>query len=202
MAPDSRAAQELWCADMNATNLLTHPLAGVLAVALLTAAVAPNLARTNVDSTSSRLSEINGVVLVDHRPLNGHVFEHFADGTVKRDASYRDGKLQGLTRGWHLNGQLDYSRTYFAGLEEGTHEGWYENGSRRFEYHFSRGVSEGVSKQWYSNGRPYTVFHFENGQEVGQQQMWDTDGKLRANYVVRNGRRYGLPGSVGCRGVL
>jgi len=182
--------------------MLTHPLTGIFALALLTVAVAPHSSRSTVESTSARVSETNGVVLVDQQPFSGHVLEHFANGELKRDATYHDGKLQGLTRGWHDNGRLDYARTYSAGLEEGTHEGWYENGSRRFEYHFSKGLSEGISKQWYRNGKPYTLFHFANGQETGQQQMWDTEGKLRANFVIRDGRRYGLPGSAGCRGEL
>ncbi|MEP6834116.1 MAG: hypothetical protein ABJB74_12010 [Gemmatimonas sp.] len=185
---------------MNAPNLLTHPLTGVLALSLLAFAVVPKSNRAVVESTSSRLTEVNGVVLLNQQPFNGHVYEHFDGGVLKRDANYRDGKLNGVTRGWHENGQVDYARTYSAGLEEGTHKGWYENGGRRFEYHFRNGVSEGVSKQWYRNGKPYTLFHFTNGQEAGQQQMWDTEGKLRANYVIREGRRYGLPGSVGCRG--
>ena len=185
---------------MNATRLLTHPVAGVFAIALLTLAVAPDSNRSTVESSSERVSEINGVTLVDQHPFSGHVREHFANGQLKRDATYRDGKLHGRTRGWHENERPDYSRTYSAGLEAGTHEGWYENGSRRFEYHFSKGMSEGVAKQWYRNGKPYTLFHFANGQETGRQQMWDTEGKLRANYIIREGRRYGLPGSVGCRG--
>ncbi|MEO7997727.1 MAG: hypothetical protein ABI852_09790 [Gemmatimonadaceae bacterium] len=181
-------------------QLLTHPATGLVTLAFLTVMIAPNATRITVESDSARLSFVNGVTLVDQHLLNGHVIERFADGTIKRDAAYRHGKLQGATRGWHMNGKPDYVRTYLDGIEEGTHEGWYDNGSRRFEYNFVHGVSQGVSKQWYSNGKPYTLFHFDNGQESGQQQMWDTDGKLRANYIIRDGRRYGLPGSLGCRG--
>ena len=187
---------------MNATTLLTHPLTGALAIVLLTVALVPHSTVAAVENTSPRVSEVNGVVYVDRAPFTGRVREHFANKELKRDAIYRNGKLQGLARGWHDNGRLDYARTYSAGLEDGTHEGWYEDGSRRFEYHFTNGISEGVSKQWYRNGTPYTLFHFVNGQETGRQQMWDTAGKLRANYVIRDGRRYGLPGSVGCRGEL
>ena len=197
-----RERRALWCDNMSATSLFTHPKAAILALVLLTAAFAPRAALTEIESTDSHLSTINGVVMLGGHALNGHILEHHDNGGLKRDAEYRNGKLNGVARGWHENGRLDYVRRYVAGTEQGTHEGWYDNGSRRFEFHFNDGVSEGEAKQWYRNGKPYTLFHFVAGQESGQQQMWDADGNLRANYVIRDGRRYGLPGSVGCRGAL
>lgn len=170
---------------------------GLLAIAV-TAFVSPNV--IEVEANSARVSVVNGVTAVDQHRFTGHLVEHYASGQVKTDAVYRHGKLHSLARGWFENGQLSYARTYADGLEDGWHRGWYDNGSRRFEYTFRAGNSEGVEQQWYVDGQLYTRFHYVNGQEEGQQQMWSSDGKLRANYVIRNGRRFGLPGSTGCRG--
>ncbi len=186
---------------MNANGFIASPLVGLLAVVFLTAVAEPGKGQLVIDYTSARLSLAKGVVHADRKPLDGHVTERFADGARKRDANYRNGRLHGVTQGWHPNGQLDYARTYRDGLEEGVHRGWYSSGRRRFAYRYHRGVADGMSEQWYESGQAYTRFQYEDGQELGQQQMWNGDGTLRANYVIRDGRRFGLPGSVGCQGV-
>lgn len=178
----------------------SNPTSVLCAVVLITAFAAPRTTEVDFDRNGHAFVVRNGVLLQRGAAFSGRTIERYADGTRKRETGYRNGKLDGITRAWFANGQLDYARTYRVGLEEGVHRGWYENGSRRFEYHYANGTADGLSLQWYENGRDYTRFHFAKGFEEGQQQMWSPDGTLRANYVIRNGRRYGLPGSVGCRG--
>ncbi|MEP6765074.1 MAG: hypothetical protein ABJB66_12215 [Gemmatimonadaceae bacterium] len=171
--------------------------AAVLAMAF-TAFAAPRVAE--VEANSSVVSTVNGVTVIDHHRFTGHLLEHFASGQIKRDASYEHGVLSGITRGWYANGTLAYVREYSTGHADGKHRGWYASGKRKFIYNLRDGMSEGVEQQWYESGQPYTRFRYEHGQEQGQQQMWNADGALRANYVIKDGRRYGLPGSLGCRG--
>lgn len=98
------------------------------------------------------------------------------------------------------DGALWYIRTYRDGKEEGVHRGWWPNGARKFEYHYHNGIAEGPQREWFDDGNPYTEFNYVAGHESGLQRMWTSYGKLRANYIIRDGRRYGLIGAMGCRG--
>ena len=100
---------------------------------------------------------------------------------------YPSGRVQSETR--YRNGALD-----------GTSRGWYENGAPRFVLHYANGLSDGEQRRWYPNGQPLTVLHHRAGHEVGWQRMWSRDGAIRSNYVIRGGKRYGLLGAMGCTG--
>src|SRR5829696_322416 len=97
------------------------------------------------------------------------------------------------------NGQVKFVRTYRDGKEEGAHYGWWPDGTAKFVYQYHDGLAEGSQREWYSDGNPFTEFNYRHGHELGQQRMWTAYGELRANYVVKDGRRFGSPGSMGCR---
>jgi antitoxin component YwqK of YwqJK toxin-antitoxin module len=126
--------------------------------------------------------------------------ERYANGQVRREATYRGGVLDGVVRGWYESGAREYERTYRGGLEVGEHRGWYDSGALKFVYHFRNGMSDGEQRQWYPGGQPFALFHHALGHEVGQQQLWNADGTIRSNYVIRDGRRFGLLGAMGCTG--
>ena len=202
MAPAMQARLALWYASMFSYAGITRDPKSAIGVAVLAIAVtafaSPRAAQ--VDANSANVTTANGVIVVEHRRFTGHLVEHFASGQIKRNALYQHGVLNGVTRGWYANGTLAYTREYSVGRANGAHRGWYDSGKRKFVYNLRDGMSEGVEEQWYESGQSYTLFHYEHGQEEGQQQMWNADGTLRANYVIKDGRRYGLPGSTGCRG--
>jgi antitoxin component YwqK of YwqJK toxin-antitoxin module len=104
------------------------------------------------------------------------VVERYANGQIKREATYRGEKLDGAVRGW------------------------YENGARKFELHYRNDLSEGEQREWYPTGQLYTAFTHQAGHETGQQRMWNADGTIRSNYVIKDGKRYGLLGAMGCTG--
>jgi antitoxin component YwqK of YwqJK toxin-antitoxin module len=110
-------------------------------------------------------------------PNDHHVVvERYENGRLKREASYRGDKLDGVVRGW------------------------YDNGAPKFELHYRRGVSEGEQREWYPTGQLYTLFTHHTGHEAGQQRMWNSDGSIRSNYVIKDGKRFGLLGAMGCTG--
>ena len=98
------------------------------------------------------------------------------------------------------SGRPETERRYRNGVLDGTSRGWYESGAPRFVLHYSRGLSDGEQRRWYPSGRLRLLFHHRAGYEVGQQQLWNPDGSIRSNYVIRGGKRYGLLGATGCTG--
>jgi antitoxin component YwqK of YwqJK toxin-antitoxin module len=149
-----------------------------------------------IDDT--RVTEVNGVTKLDGVLFSGTLRSRHENGATKRLATYREGRLEGLARGFYPNGSPWYLRTYHLGREEGVHRGWWENGVAKFIYNYHDGKAEGLAREWFEDGSAFTEFHFVAGQEAGSQRMWTRYGKLRANYIIRHGRRFGLMGSMGC----
>jgi antitoxin component YwqK of YwqJK toxin-antitoxin module len=127
------------------------------------------------------VSTLLGFVMADSpsaTELRTHatVTKRFSNGRIRRVAEYRDGVLDGVTRGW------------------------YETGAPMYQYAYRDGVYEGRAIQWFPNGQKYTEQNYSKGYEAGLERMWNEDGTLRANYVARDGKHYGLIGSTGCTG--
>jgi antitoxin component YwqK of YwqJK toxin-antitoxin module len=146
------------------------------------------------------LALVTGVALGTVQAPAEVVTTRHASGRVHSESRFRNGLLDGTSRGWYASGARAYERSFVAGREHGTHRGWYESGAPHFVLHYSNGLSEGEQRRWYPSGQLRTVFHHHAGHEVGQQQLWNPDGSIHSNYVLRDGKRYGLLGAMGCTG--
>ncbi len=104
------------------------------------------------------------------------VLERYPSGQVSRRAEFRNGELDGVTRGW------------------------YQEGTLMYEYHYRHGLGEGLQQQWNRGGTLLLRLNQHRGHEVGLQQMWNSDGSVRSSYAIRDGKRYGLIGARGCTG--
>jgi antitoxin component YwqK of YwqJK toxin-antitoxin module len=102
--------------------------------------------------------------------------DRYVTGQLSRRAEYRNGKLDGVTRGW------------------------YQDGTVMYEYHYRQGLGEGLQQQWSRDGTLLLRLNQQHGHEVGLQQMWNSDGSVRSSYVIKDGKRYGLLGARGCTG--
>ena len=66
-------------------------------------------------------------------PFTGVRVEKHENGNKKREATYKDGKVEGLWTGWHENGQKAYEKTLKDDVEEGLWTSWQENGQKAGE---------------------------------------------------------------------
>jgi antitoxin component YwqK of YwqJK toxin-antitoxin module len=60
-------------------------------------------------------------------------------GPLKKEENYVNGKLEGLVREWHENGQLGEERNYMNGKLEGLWRTWLSNGKLYLEYNYING---------------------------------------------------------------
>jgi len=146
-----------------------------------------------------------GVARADDPPKDGVYVEKWADGTTKLEAHYKDGKLDGLLRRWHENGQLAAHEEYAEGKWEGRRAAWWENGQLQMDWQYHEGkLREGTWKSFHANGAFWTswrmgpggkaptqlqVAYFDNGQ-VEYRGRWKDelqDGKWE--YFRRDGTR-------------
>jgi antitoxin component YwqK of YwqJK toxin-antitoxin module len=92
------------------------------------------------------------------------------NGQKKREATFKDGKRDGLLTFWHENGQKQGESTFKEGEQDGLHTEWYENGQKRREATFKDG--ERVSaKYWNSKGE-----EVETGEEALEKPATEPSG--------------------------
>lgn len=63
---------------------------------------------------------------VERTPYTGIATENFQDGRVRAEASFFNGKRDGMSRYWHANGTLKSEEQWFDGLEDGLFREWNE----------------------------------------------------------------------------
>ena len=68
----------------------------------------------------------------DH-PYTGIVFEFHKSGQKKREETFKDGELNGLSTIYHENGQKLSEVTYKGGRPDGLWTWWRENGQKSHE---------------------------------------------------------------------
>ncbi len=152
-----------------------------------------------VDQSDPNLTLENGVLELEGTPFTGRLVAYHSQGELAYEATYSDGRKNGIERKWYTGNVLREEREYREGVKYGIHRGWWENGQIQFRYEFNGdGLYEGARCEWYQNGQLFRDFNYVNGQESGSQRLWTTDGKIRGNYEVVGGERFGLIGLKKC----
>lgn len=153
---------------------------------------------TIVFKNDSSLKLLNGVYHLGGKPFSGFIKEYYENDTIKCIGSYLNGKQQGTTKTFFLNGKLDTERRFKNGKAYGKHVGFWENGNMMFEFMYYNDKREGIQKQWYESGSKYFELSYSDDRENGMQRAWRENGKPYINYEVKDGERYGLQKSALC----
>lgn len=80
--------------------------------------------------------------------------------------NYLDGKLHGVQRDWHSNGQLYYETNYLNGRRHGLERYWYANGRLHYETNYLNGKKCGLQREWYSDGQQKRVWNYLHGWQI------------------------------------
>lgn len=65
---------------------------------------------------------------VERTPYTGNATENFKNGKPRAEASFFNGKKDGVARYWFENGNLQSEEQWFAGKKEGIFREWMESG--------------------------------------------------------------------------
>lgn len=139
-------------------------------------------ARAELILKDDRLFESNGVT-----PFSGFVLTAYDGGEKKSRSSVSNGWLQGLSVGWHTNGQQQVEEHYAAGVSQGLRTKWYPNGQKLSEVTVVNGKLEGLYRTWHENGGRAEEVELKDGQPDGLSQAWFPSGCLKARVTLRNG---------------
>ena len=91
---------------------------------------------------------------------------------------YKDGKKDGVSKGWYPNGQLK-SKFNWKGRMHGLYQEWYDNGQKKLEGTQKDGKEDGLFTEWYENGQKRKEVTFKDGKPDGYWIYWDREGHFK-----------------------
>ena len=106
-------------------------------------------------------------------------------------------KAQGAAfTGWLVerdeSGGLKSRSVVSNGWLEGLSEGWHTNGQRQVQEHFHAGISHGLRTKWYPDGRKLSEVEVVDGKLAGTFRQWNPDGSLAEEVELKDGHPDGL----------
>lgn len=139
----------------------------------------------------------------------------YKNGQTEADYKYKNGKLDGMIKKFHPNGQLKSETFYTAGQENGDYKEYYitgkkysaglaKNGSAigTWEFFYPSGVlktknifdQNGVQTAhytYYPNGKPESEQFYKDKAIDGETKFFDDDGKLHYILTYKKGKTIG-----------
>tara|TARA_B110000240_G_C13177289_1_gene316192 strand:- start:50 stop:478 length:429 start_codon:yes stop_codon:yes gene_type:complete len=98
----------------------------------------------------------------------GELFNGIATSTSEKEyyeINYKDGKKDGVLRGWSSNNQLIFKRDY------------------------NQGIRVGENKKWYENGQLKVDGNYKDDERVGWWVRYDEDGEMTSEYNYEDDTR-------------
>ena len=140
------------------------------------------------------------------------VTDTFRNGQLKIEYNYKNGKLDGVAKGWFKNGQLEYEYTYKDSLLI-KNRSWYKNGQLEKEDNYINGIErvwhkngqleyesnytgnyipvDGPKKYWNENGQLEREDIYKDGLSI-KTRTWHKNGQLKREYNYKDGKLNGL----------
>jgi len=131
-----------------------------------------------------------GIILEDGN-RNGPWKDYYADGTLKAEGNYDNGKQVGEWKFYHQNGKIEQTGKFGkTGKLEGTWKWYFDGGQLLREEHYRNGLKDGMSTEYDETGKVVTEGEFVDGNEDGSWFELIGDNYLRGTY--RDGMRNGM----------
>ena len=84
--------------------------------------------RVLIDELTNKGTEGAPIMYSEKGLFNGIGFDVYENGQLRYEYNYKDGRKDGLQKGWHANGQLKQEINLKDGWKDGL-KGWDENGN-------------------------------------------------------------------------
>jgi len=101
----------------------------------------------------------------------------YESGKLRGERHYRDGKLDGIEKGWMSNGQLNFEQSYAAGQQQGETTYWHENGRVRSRAQYDHGQQIGASSRYAESGQMLEET-LRDGTSTRWEMKWYPEGSL------------------------
>jgi|694.fasta_scaffold00176_20 antitoxin component YwqK of YwqJK toxin-antitoxin module len=89
----------------------------------------------------------------DQETKHGSYIAYYENGSVRTQAQYRHGQLEGRFESWYSTGQKESSGNYVNGAQDGQWSWWHPNGMRRAVSQYDQGKLAGHVQAWNEQGQ-------------------------------------------------
>ncbi|NOS71210.1 MAG: toxin-antitoxin system YwqK family antitoxin [Verrucomicrobia bacterium] len=120
--------------------------------------------------------------------FTGLLFDTYDDGAMKSRSAVSNGLLQGLSEGWHTNGQQQVEEHFVAGTSHGLRTKWHPNGQMLSEVPVVEGKLSGTFRSWHENGERAEEVELKDGQPDGLSRAWFPSGYQKSQVTLQNGK--------------
>ena len=111
--------------------------------------------------------------------LNGQSKVYTEDGQLDYVENHVNGQFEGIYQQYHANGQLSNEGQYVKNEMSGIWKRWYDDGTLREEVPFAGNNENGSFKEYHPNGNLKTEgVYTEGDNEQGELMIYDEDGVL------------------------
>lgn len=176
-------------------------LSGIVGLGLLLAAAWLLRPRVVSEVPLAELERRDGVFFLrsgTNQTFNGWVVDRYSGGTLMSRSRVVEGRLHGVSEGWHTNGLPQVREHFSRGIAEGPVIRWHPNGARLSEGIARAGKLEGRFVRWHPDGRVAEEYAMIAGSPDGLARSWHPDGSLKGEVRFSNGvvvaRQFWKPG--------
>lgn len=125
------------------------------------------------------------------RPFSGLMVESYPSGARQSRSQFANGLLNGISEGWHPNGQLDVRENFKAGFSHGLRVKWYATGAKLSEAMIWEGKLNGTFQRWHENGMLAERIEMKKGNVDGLSEAYYPSGFLKARVRLVAGKPVG-----------
>jgi len=120
--------------------------------------------------------------------FTGLMLEHSADGSLRSRSVVSNGLLDGISEGWHTNGQLQVTEFFRAGVSHGLRTKWHPNGAKLSEGEIIDGRFHGTFRRWSESGALAEQVEMVHGQPDGPALAYFESGFLKTRATMKDGK--------------
>jgi antitoxin component YwqK of YwqJK toxin-antitoxin module len=121
------------------------------------------------------------------QPYTGYLVEYYHNSSLKSRSMISNGLLQGVSEGWHTNGQLAVREHFQAGVSHGWRMKWYASGAKMSEVEIVEGKLQGTFRHWHENGTLSEQIEMQHGLADGLSRAYYPSGYLKAQATLHRG---------------
>ena len=117
-------------------------------------------------------------------PITGKVYGYFGEKRPYKKVhmgNIRNGKKEGKwVLYYHSTGRKMYEYNFKDGKKNGLSTEWYMNGHKSDKMTFKDGKQDGLHIKWYGNGQKYNEENYKDGKVISSK-TWNKDGKVTSS---------------------
>ena len=147
---------------------------------------AKSIQETQLDETDGEVYSYEG------KPYTGLVVKTHPNKKKAESYSLKNGKLNGVWKGWDEEGNLVGQAEYQNGKIHGKFLQLRKTGGREFEVNYVNGVENGAFRRWFDDGKLWVIENYLAGKLDGVSTTYFPDGKIQVCAEYRAGKKHGV----------